>query len=727
MPGILASLSPVRWLARVTLAALSALSLRASGDLLKTWQPRDFLEAQEVLVRAVPSADGRVLAIQTRTGGLRIYDLEKRETLRTLAWTGEPIISLALSRDGDQLALLTARSVHLAQTRQEGGFRRVYQSPSRLVQVALQADKHLLALAGDEGVKVVQSATGDVLLARKEPPGQAVAFSADGAFLAAAQGKEVLLYDLPNLVERAKAPLNFYPSTLAFSESSKHLAAAGDANTLAVLDVASGKVVARPSLGFSASKVQHLVLAPDGNALVVATDRKVVVLDRLLSDKPEKKELKLDGVVTSLALSARSQTLYATEEGRHSLWAWGTNLPAPPLEQLVVRPAPLGIVPPRVAILSPTQDSALSADLVSLKVRVTYASSHPLSGLRVMVDGVPVPTTTLRGVRPRADTDGGDAPLAAAQALVPGMVEEVHELSFPSTRKDCTVAVLAETALATSDLATVKLRWAGSRRFDPDTLPKLYILAVGVSEYQNAELKLTYPAKDASDFVALAQKQKNRLFKEVVVQVLTDQKATRDNIMDGLEWLQKQVTQKDVAFAFFAGHGINDPLTGQFYFLPHNADTNAIKRTMVANTDVTSTLDSLPGKRVLFLDSCHSANVAGKTKTRAAMDLAQVRKELESAGNGTLVFAAASGRQGAQENPTWGNGAFTKALIEALGGKADTRGTGRVTVTMLNSYVAERVKELTGGSQTPIFKNQDDLGDFPLALLQDIPTDPKAE
>jgi hypothetical protein len=43
---------------------------------------------------------------------------------------------------------------------------------------------------------------------------------------------------------------------------------------------------------------------------------------------------------------------------------------------------------------------------------------------------------------------------------------------------------------------------------------------------------------------------------------------------DGLEWIQLQVTQKDVAVLFFAGHGINDP-NGMFYFLPADADLSA--------------------------------------------------------------------------------------------------------------------------------------------------------
>ena len=252
---------------------------------------------------------------------------------------------------------------------------------------------------------------------------------------------------------------------------------------------------------------------------------------------------------------------------------------------------------------------------------------------------------------------------------------------------------------------------------DPAGLPKLYILAVGVANYQDATMNLHFPAKDAGDFAKAVSAQKGKLYKQVEVTLLTDAKATRDNIMDGMEWLQRQVTQKDVAVLFFAGHGMNDPTTGSFYFLPVNADLDAVRRTMLASTDITSTLDSLPGKRILFMDACHSASVSGRSQTRGIVDIGAMRKEMEAAGSGTLIFAAASGKQGAQENEKWGNGAFTKSLLEALSGQADNRKTGRVTVSMLNMFITERVKELTGGSQTPIFKNQDDLADFPLVVL----------
>ncbi len=60
----------------------------------------------------------------------------------------------------------------------------------------------------------------------------------------------------------------------------------------------------------------------------------------------------------------------------------------------------------------------------------------------------------------------------------------------------------------------------------------------------------------------------------------------------------------------------------------------------------------------------------------------------------------------------------TKALVEGFYGKADYPGTGRITVTMLDRYLSERVKELTKGQQTPTTVEPHSISDFPVALVQ---------
>jgi uncharacterized caspase-like protein len=176
------------------------------------------------------------------------------------------------------------------------------------------------------------------------------------------------------------------------------------------------------------------------------------------------------------------------------------------------------------------------------------------------------------------------------------------------------------------------------------------------------------------------------------------------------------VTQTDVAVLFFAGHGINDS-NGMFYFLPVDADMERLKRTGISQSDITSTVTMIAGKVLVFMDACHSGNLMGKTKRRGMVVTSAAMNELASAENGAVVFSSSTGRQYSHENPEWGNGAFTKGLVEGIRGKADYRDTGRITVNMLDLYISERVKELTQGQQTPTTVKPPNVPDFPVVVL----------
>ena len=91
--------------------------------------------------------------------------------------------------------------------------------------------------------------------------------------------------------------------------------------------------------------------------------------------------------------------------------------------------------------------------------------------------------------------------------------------------------------------------------------------------------------------------------------------------------------------------------------------------------------------------------------------------ELTRAENGTIVFASSTGQQYSQERKEWENGAFTEALLEGLSGKADILNEGVITVNMLRYFLSKRVKELTGGKQTPTTISPRTLPDFPFILV----------
>lgn len=352
------------------------------------------------------------------------------------------------------------------------------------------------------------------------------------------------------------------------------------------------------------------------------------------------------------------------------------------------------LLPPVVKILSPEYGTRVSSNSVSIRYSIRSPDDAPTTAIRILVDGRPLEQQ--RGVK-----------LAAKDGA------QITIVTIPE--RDCEVSIIAENRHSASEPATVQIVWGGKSQKQEEFIiqPKLYVLAVGVSAYKDKDLSLKYAAKDAMDFAAALNKQKGLLYREVTAKVLTDTHATKEDIMDGLEWLQREVTAKDVGVIFIAGHGVNDS-SGNYYYLPQNADTEKLKRTGVTFNDIKSTVSSLAGKSVMFVDTCHSGNVMGSR--RGLADINAVVNELSSAENGVVVFASSTGKQYSLEDDTWQNGAFTKALVEGFDGKADYSGKGKITINMLDLYLSERVKELTGGKQTPTTTKPQTIQDFPLAV-----------
>ena len=96
-------------------------------------------------------------------------------------------------------------------------------------------------------------------------------------------------------------------------------------------------------------------------------------------------------------------------------------------------------------------------------------------------------------------------------------------------------------------------------------------------------------------------------------------------------------------------------------------------------------------------------------------DINAVTDELAAAENGVVVFTSSTGRQFSLEDAAWGNGAFSKALVEGLNGKADLIADAKLTIAELEAWLADRVKSLTGKRQTPTTRPSA-IADFPIAV-----------
>jgi uncharacterized caspase-like protein len=167
---------------------------------------------------------------------------------------------------------------------------------------------------------------------------------------------------------------------------------------------------------------------------------------------------------------------------------------------------------------------------------------------------------------------------------------------------------------------------------------------------------------------------------------------------------------------FIAGHGVSDA-GGEFFFLPADAGftaDGAVRRSRVITQDDIYSVLNVPGKKLVFIDSCHSEGVSGK-KTRAVDNNTLVRELMDS---NAVIFTSSKGNELSQENRDYEHGVFTYAIIEGMQGAADLVKDGIVSMKELDAYVSEAVPRLTSGAQHPTTNTPDGYVDFSVAEVK---------
>ncbi|MEZ5657471.1 MAG: caspase family protein [Burkholderiaceae bacterium] len=329
---------------------------------------------------------------------------------------------------------------------------------------------------------------------------------------------------------------------------------------------------------------------------------------------------------------------------------------------------------------------------------------------------------------PPAAPEAGTAPASAAGSATPAgsaAAAPAAVIAVPAVIDPVTASPLqlAQTlALAAPSVAAAQVPPPPPAPPTPPAAnkrgPRLFVLAIGISQYKRPDYQLGLADKDSRDFVRAVTAQQGRYYAQVNAKVLTNEKATRAQVIAGLDWLAKEVGPDDVGMLFMAGHGVNAP-DGQYYFIPYEGQHEQLAATGVPEQTIRSTLGRMRGKALFFVDTCYAGNALGNFQT-ASRELAKLANNLAASENGVIVFASSSGRQLSEENDAWGNGAFTKALIEGLSGKADLTRSGRITYKGLDYYVSDQVSRLTEGRQTPVTISPVGVPDFAIASVRQI-------
>lgn len=333
---------------------------------------------------------------------------------------------------------------------------------------------------------------------------------------------------------------------------------------------------------------------------------------------------------------------------------------------------------PVLKILYPEDQSMFHTDQIKLKYQLIAGNCADSTRIVVMVDGQRQPTT--RAVR-AANTIDVDLP-----------------------RHDCTVMMYAQNKNGNSEPATIRL----IREATSMELPKLFVVAIGVGDYNDPKLpKLRFTCKDAKDFSKAITSKKGLPYEDVQVKILCDNEATRADIFEAMEWLKQESSPNDVCIFFFAGHGMRDE-KDLFYFMPYGCNTNKLYECFSAS-DFRNEAEDIHGKLIAFVDACYSGALFEGGRSAATTHFIE---QLKRSKNGMLLYASSSSDTKSREDESWENGAFTKALVEALNGAAKEEHTEGLSTQELEHFLYKQVRKLTDFKQTPIFINPSGIEHF---------------
>jgi WD40 repeat protein len=681
----------------------------ASGGRLR--EPRHH-DGDPVLVSAI-SPDGDFVAT---SGGndavVHVWDLKTGETKRVLSGTGALTWAVGFSADGQRIAWGTTLNYSTINDR----------GP---LEYQLRLPAATQALGQPE--RVTQAMAKDFLRARATHGPYAIFHRKGGAY-----GSDAML-DLKKdgqtilTIERGAAD-GYLHRAYSFTPDGQTIISGGNNGHLIAYDLKGQRI---GNFFGHESNVVALTPSPDGRLLVSGSDDQTV---RLWNLKTRELIVTLFHGTDGNWVMWTPQGYYTGSPGADKIVGWQINKGAENAAEYVgaeqlrqhlnrpdivtkaivlasaeaaVREAPgttfrladlLARPVPRFKIVAPTGDALQHGGRAAIRITIE-ATPDPIKAIRVQVNGRQVEEQT---------PDIGSGGFGAGERI----------LDVPLAKGRNEVRITLTNAIG-EKAETLTLNHEGEGALD--RRGTLYILAIGVDRYatlgktcgeNNKEsCDLRFSGADASALVAAAEQRLRPVHTKVVKRVLVNGAVAKDaptasNILDAMDML-KEAKETDTVLLFIAGHGDNDGAS--YRFLATNAERlgGAYRATTVVPWQILQeAVETAKGRRILFIDTCHSGNAYNQQLGNAAYHA------------NIIAYTSTRFDQEALEDPKLGHGLFTYAVVEGLEGKGGLASHRQISTKDLAAYVIKRVEELAKAQrqeQEPQYFKGRDAEDYVLA------------
>lgn len=654
---------------------------------------------------AAVSSDGKYIALGLDSRTVVLWDTASGRPVRTLSGHQKPVLSVAFSPDGKKLLSGSADTTVVLWEVETGKQLRTYKGHAgAVVSAAFAPDGKRFLTGSPEGLAIVwETDTGEQIHKLKWKGILGVAYSPDGNTLATASVDfTATLWDAKNgkqlsLLRGHREDVN----CVAFSPDSRRVVTGSSDDTGAVWDVTTGTRITR-TRGHTVN-VNSAAFTPDGRRVITGEREELVVMADAATGTPLRTFVGHGAEILSIVPSTDGKTmLTGSRDGTARIWdlttgrelltlttdgtgkAWAAVSPDGLFDGSEGGRKVLGYRFPKggagevdrffsegfhPGLLAevwrgerpfPTKPLGRSKPpLVKLVAPKGRASTDPTATLSADITdqggGVGAIVVENNGIRlsiPTKSELGAAANVTRVTFTVP-LVPGANRIGVRVADRDGT----RESAASEVEL---------SRPIVPGQRGRLYVVAVGISEYVEKGWNLPSPKK-GTESLATFLRDRGRLFDRVDVVPVFDKEATRTTIEDTVRDVAELSRPQDTLVVLLCGRGgiVGDRVC----FAPHDlrAGTDrpeeTLKKRGLALDDIGATLRTARAlNRVLVVDA---TTFGGDQKGQSEFGLRGTVEQWGRAyGIHALVSVAPANKT---EHPEVGPGVLARSLLDTAG------------------------------------------------------------
>ena len=210
--------------------------------------------------------------------------------------------------------------------------------------------------------------------------------------------------------------------------------------------------------------------------------------------------------------------------------------------------------------------------------------------------------------------------------------------------------------------------------------PKLWLLLVGVNQYQDEQIpSLRYSAVDCQGLAEALIDASSGQFTQKEVKIYHDfapQLPLLETVSASLKEITNAAKEIDTVLFYFSGHGIIQPNTQQAFLCLADTQKSNLKNTGLALQDLLQSLSHCPAQnQLVWLDACHSGGMTLRGTTVEPLpsptpQLVQVLQQRAAISKGFYALLSCDTNQQSWEFTELGHGVFTYYLMRGLQGDA---------------------------------------------------------